>query len=148
MTLVQAGTAHAPVLQALHKHGFYMPWQASEFETLLRQPGVVGWIATEKESPLGFILLRAAADEAEILTLVVDPARRRAGIAARLMRTAMETLRAGLARHLFLEVSADNTAALALYESCGFVPCGRRPDYYRGESKLPRVDAIVMRCGL
>ena len=42
---------------------------------------------------------------------------------------------------MFLEVRADNTGALALYESEGFEPLDRRVGYYQPDN----VDAIVMR---
>ncbi len=142
--ILQAAQDHASVLEALHATSFPTPWQANEFATLLNQPGVAGWIAADRDEPLGFILVRAVADEAEILTIAVDPAHRRKGIAAQLMHVATETLRSGKTQHLFLEVAADNAAALALYKNHGFEDCGRRPDYYGGISQ-PRVDAIVMR---
>jgi [ribosomal protein S18]-alanine N-acetyltransferase len=132
------------MLEALHAQGFPAPWQAKEFETLLKQPGAAGWIAANENAALGFILVRAAADEAEILTVVVDPAQRRKGIAAQLLNSAAAALRAGTVRNLFLEVAADNVAALALYKSYGFEPCGRRPDYYRVAPHRSSIDAIVM----
>jgi ribosomal-protein-alanine N-acetyltransferase len=90
--------------------------------------------------------VRAAADEAEILTLAVDPAHRRTGIASRLLRAATAALSAGETQRVFLEVAADNSAALALYERHGFEVCGRRANYYGGGDK--RVDAVMMRRAL
>jgi len=137
--------SHAPVLKALHAAAFPAPWTAAEFETFLSQPGVAGWIADEA-APKGFILVRAAADEAEILTLAVDPAHRRAGIASRLLRAATAALSAGKTQRVFLEVAADNGPALALYERHGFEICGRRAHYYGVGDK--RVDAVMMRRAL
>ena len=51
----------------------------------------------------------------------------------------LRTLAAGGTRRVFLEVAANNAAALALYSRKGFVPCGRRPGYYAGG-----VDAAIM----
>jgi ribosomal-protein-alanine N-acetyltransferase len=47
------------------------------------------------------------------------------------------------AKRLFLEVSADNTAAIKLYGGLGFEPVGRRNGYYRRPGGQP-VDAIVL----
>ena len=40
---------------------------------------------------------------------------------------------------MFLEVRVSNTPAVCLYESEGFVPVGRRKDYY----EAPREDALL-----
>ncbi|MDX2234605.1 MAG: GNAT family N-acetyltransferase [Hyphomonadaceae bacterium] len=78
----------------------------------------------------GFILVHAAADEAEILTLAVaEPARRR-GLARALVSRAEAEMRDSGARTFFLEVSAANAAARALYATAGFMETGRRARYY------------------
>lgn len=134
--------AHARVAAALHETSFASPWSEDDFAKLLEQPGVAG-LLWQDETPAGFILIRAVADEAEILTLAVTPTHRRQGIAALLLDEASRMLRAGGTRRLFLEVAADNAAARALYSSYGFLTSGRRPAYYdRGPAA--RVDAILM----
>ena len=143
MNIARATPGHAPVLAALHAAGYDAPWSAAEFAALLGQPGVGAWIASADEQPAAFILIRSAADEAEILTLVAVPEHRRHGFAARLVREACSILRAAGTRRLFLEVAADNTAARALYERCGFAEHGRRKGYYRA-GRSQAVDAVLM----
>ena len=46
------------------------------------------------------------------------------------------------AARLFLEVAADNAAALALYRTAGMAETGRRADYYRRPGGA--VDALVL----
>ena len=140
--LIQAAPEHAAVLAALHASSFAAPWRAEEFDALLRQPGVAAWI-WNGEAPEGFIMVRAAADEAEVLTLAVAPTERRKGTASKLLAQALDILRVGGSSRIFLEVAADNTAASALYTRHGFAPCGRRADYYGASGKS--VDAIVMK---
>lgn len=123
---------------ALHRKCFAEappPWRAEDFESLLAQPGV-----TQFAEPFGFILMRQAADEAEILTLAVDPAHRRRGIAQRLIARATDALFVQGVRLIFLEVAAPNVPAIALYQKAGFAEVGRRPRFYAS-----RVDALVMR---
>lgn len=120
-----SGTATAARLAALHATAFPAPWDAGAFQALLDQTGVF-----VVEEPAGFILLRAVADEAEILTLAVRPAERRQGLGARLVRDGGTSAAARGATKLFLEVAEDNAAALALYARAGFVEAGRRPGYY------------------
>ncbi|MBU2208038.1 MAG: GNAT family N-acetyltransferase, partial [Alphaproteobacteria bacterium] len=67
-------------LADVHAEAFPAPWDAAALEALLDQDGVFAL-----EDPDGFILLRAVADEAEILTLAVRPAARRRGLGARLV---------------------------------------------------------------
>lgn len=141
--LIRLEPAHAKVASLLHATSFDAPWSPDDFARLLEQPGVAGlaWGAVE---PSGFILIRAVADEAEILTLAVAPKNRRRGTATQLLDEACRMLRAGGTRRLFLEVAADNDAALALYKSYGFAASGRRTQYYARGPGRPRVDALIM----
>ena len=145
--MLRAGPEHAAVLAAVHATSFAAPWEAREFETLLSHPGVVGCLFLDG-LPEGFILVRAAADEAEILTLAVIPKDRRRGVASKLMHEAIAILRSGNAAALFLEVAADNVPAIGLYTRHGFAECGRRPDYYSAGRANGSVDAIVMKYSL
>lgn len=128
----------ACVLAEIHAEAFDAPWPSSAFGALLVQPGV--WIEAEAD---GFVLMRVALDEAEILTLAVRPAARRRGIARILVsRAVREAARRGAAR-LFLEVAEDNAPAIALYAGLGFALTGRRPRYYaRGDA--PAADALLL----
>ncbi|MGE4063849.1 MAG: ribosomal protein S18-alanine N-acetyltransferase [Rhodospirillaceae bacterium] len=140
--IIRLEPAHARIAAALHGTSFAAPWSEQEFAKLLEQPGVAG-LMWNPQDPQGFILIRAVADEAEILTLAVAPAERRKGIAAGLLERACRMLRAGGTHRLFLEVAADNAAARALYNTYGFSETGRRAAYYdRGSA--PKVDAIIM----
>jgi ribosomal-protein-alanine N-acetyltransferase len=90
---------------------------------------------------LGWAGVRVVADTAEILTVGVVPAARRAGIARRMVDALLaEGIRRG-AREAFLEVRVDNAAAHALYASEGFTDVGIRRGYY----DAGRVDAVTMR---
>lgn len=144
--IIRLEPAHALIAGALHRASFEIPWSDEEFAKLLEQPGVAGlmWTGTQ---PQGFILIRAVADEAEILTLAVAPEHRRRGVAAQLLEEACRMLRAGGTHRLFLEVADDNAAARGLYEKYGFAATGRRARYYdRGPHA--RVDAVVMTLAL
>lgn len=126
----KADAVHAAVLATLHAESIAPPWSADTFATLLDQPGVAGWIAVEQEEPVGLMLARVAADEAEILTLAVLPRARRQGIARDLMAQLVTWAATVKAARLFLEVAEDNVAARGLYERSGFALVGRRNDYY------------------
>jgi ribosomal-protein-alanine acetyltransferase len=88
---------------------------------------------------VGFLATRAtAADEREILNLAVQPASRRAGIGRILIET---VLAEGRGTAWFLEVRESNQTAINLYKTLGFLPAGRRENYYHD----PQEAAIVMR---
>ncbi len=140
----QIETAHAmdaPLLARLHALGFETFWAVDEFEALLKAPGVFGFVAHAPDQ-CGFLLARVAADEAEILTLVVAPEARRRGVARALLAHAMAAAHAFGARTLLLEVAESNSAARGLYDSCGFAEVARRPAYY--EEARGAGDALVM----
>lgn len=120
----------ARLLAAIHAECFAEPWSELFFGALLVQPGVFA-LAAPAPTPEGFILMRVAADEAEILTLAVCPAARRRGLARALLAAALAAVRARRARRCFLEVAEDNAAARALYAHAGFAAVARRPQYYR-----------------
>ncbi len=114
------------------------PWSEAEFATLLAQPGTV--LSADAR---GYALGRVIADEAEVLSLATAPAARRQGV-ARAHLNALEGAARDLgARRIFLEVSADNHAAIALYQAAGYGESGRRRGYYRPEDG-PAQDALIL----
>jgi ribosomal protein S18 acetylase RimI-like enzyme len=66
---------------------------------------------------------------AEVLQVMVHPAARGQGLARRLVGALVEDARAHRIETLTLDVRGNNHAAMALYESFGFVPYGRLPDF-------------------
>jgi ribosomal-protein-alanine N-acetyltransferase len=153
--LLPIEAAHAPLLAALHAAAFTprgeRGWTEDEFLALLSLEGIMGWIAASPEGAngaedgerevLGFVLFRALAGEAEIITIASRPDRRRAGVGGALLDAALATSLEADAETLFLEVAEDNDPALALYASRGFVAAGRRKGYYRRGDR--RIDALV-----
>ena len=92
---------------------------------------------------VGFLDVRQAADEAEIIDLRVSPPSRRAGIARALLDRLADDLAGRGAARLFLEVAVDNAPARALYTKQGFEDVARREAYYKRPSG-ERVDALLM----
>jgi len=138
--LIRRATAQeSAALSQLHAEAFAEPWDEASLSDLARSSGA--FVLAHDD---GFILVRALAGEAEILTLAVRPAGRRRGLGRALVQAAAAGARAAGAETLFLEVAADNAAALALYQGCGFEPVGRRSAYYRRKHERA-VDALVLR---
>ena len=97
VTVLPATVADSAMLAALHAEAFAQPWSVDGFATMQRSPGVFAVLAWPRgagkaDEPAGFILCRAVADEAEIMTLAVRPARRRRGIGEALVSAAAARL--------------------------------------------------------
>ncbi|MDW2958558.1 MAG: GNAT family N-acetyltransferase [Alphaproteobacteria bacterium] len=121
-------------LANLHQKCFpHKPWGADDFADLKKSGCEI--IASQN----GFIVWRAVADEAELITIGVAPDARRGGIAAAMLGIMENELRKNGIKHVFLEVAEDNRPARSLYEQNGYVQVGVRPKYYDG------VDAIMMK---
>jgi len=136
------------LLAALHKDCFVSGrWSAAQLSGSLDLPTTVGFIAEADRQAAGFILCQMTPDEeAEVLTICVKPALRRKGIGAVLLNSAFAAARERKAARLFLEVAADNAAAIALYEKTGFRAIGTRSGYYARAGGA--VDAVVMETGI
>jgi [ribosomal protein S18]-alanine N-acetyltransferase len=127
-------------LATLHHAAFTTPrpWSEAEIAGLMQGAGVFCLGDTR-----GFVMGRAIAGEAEVLTLAVAPDHRRQGVARGLMQAfAAHALQAS-AETAFLEVAADNVAAIALYLSLGYTQAGRRKGYFETPAGS-RIDALVM----
>ena len=121
------------------------PWSSGEFSALLATPGCFGHVLVDgrNDRPCGLILLRVAADEAEILTIGVVPERRRRRGAGRLLERAMAECAARGVRMVFLDVADDNAPARRFYARQGFNEVGARPSYY-ARGGAPPVAARIM----
>jgi ribosomal-protein-alanine N-acetyltransferase len=101
---------------------------------LARAPGRPGTI--------GFSLFRTVVDESELLLLAVLPDYRRRGVGTQLLEDFLERARNDGVARVHLEVR-DGNPAVAMYRSSGFLPIGRRRNYYHAADGT-RFDAITL----
>lgn len=105
-----------------------------------------GWIAEQDESETAGFAIAAAlcipggAAECELEFIFVEPRARLRGIGGMLVQAVADWTHSLHADAIWLEVRESNTAALRLYERCGFTLAGRRPGYYAD----PPEDALRM----
>ncbi len=144
--IVPATLSEAAACAKLHAQCFADIWDAASLARLIGAEAATSFVAVTgaEHQVIGFIVAFSAVDEAEVLTLAVDPAWRRLGIGRRLVETLAEQLAEHGVTDLILEVAAGNGAARALYRTAGFAEAGRRPGYYAVAGKQPE-DAIVLR---
>lgn len=123
-------------MAAIHHACFITPrpWSAREIAGLLDSPHCFACFAEN-----GFLLGRAVAGEAELLTIAVSPPSQGRGIGAGLLDMFFDAARQRESAQAFLEVAANNPAAIHLYVKNGFVQVGQRPAYYR----LPDGSAVA-----
>ncbi|MEX0348738.1 MAG: GNAT family N-acetyltransferase [Paracoccaceae bacterium] len=114
------------------------PWSSAEFEALLANR------FTHKAGDARcFAVFTLIGDQVELLTIATHPDAQRQGLARRCMELWQSEAAANGAQRAFLDVAEDNSAAIALYEACGYAKCGVRRGYYLREAGL-KVDAIAM----
>jgi ribosomal-protein-alanine N-acetyltransferase len=115
---------------ALHANSFARGWSDLEIARLISDPAVEANALEQERDLSAFVLSRIAADEAEILTIAVDPDCRGEGLGHQLLNAHLARLAARGVKNLFLEVEDDNRAARALYAKAGFEQVGTRQAYY------------------
>ena len=119
------------IMTAAFDPSFGEAWTRSQCAGILPMHGVTLTIAEIHRRPVGFSLVRAVADEAELLLLAVDPAEQRRGVGQALLDEFIASALSGGAHRLHLEVR-DGNPALQLYRKSGFREVGRRKNYYSG----------------
>jgi len=142
-----ANVDDAEAITRLHAQGFYRGWPRADFLSYLADPErTPAYVACDgKRRIAGFAMLRVAADEAELMTIAVDPKWRGRGVGAALLNAGFADLMMSSATRMFLEVAADNVPALALYRRNGFSEIGRRDGYYARPDGEPATALVMSR---
>lgn len=141
--------ADAPALAQMHAGAFFSGWSEAELTSYIttpeRTPVYVACDARRRTK--GFMVLRLAGNEAELLTIIVDHKKRAKGVGAALLRAGFDDLLVSPATAMFLEVDETNPPALRLYANFGFKQVGKRQGYYQTKQGRPAT-ALIMRCDL
>jgi ribosomal-protein-alanine N-acetyltransferase len=142
MALRPATPADAPACAELDQLCFppNIAYDRETFAEIFAQAKVI-LIAEDDGRMIGFVAAEIGADEptALIITLDVDPARRRQGVGSQLLAAAHARLVELGAQTAYLHVAVRSVDAQRLYRRHGYSTVGRLRDYYG-----PRDDAFVM----
>ena len=144
MTLRIATVADLDAICALEDASFSDPWSREAFEAAFENPICSFHIAEDYGEVIGYVLFSVLYEDAEIMSIAVDPSKRRCGAGSAMLRRVIECARIAGAETLFLEVRESNEAARTMYRGFGFEEIRRIKRYYR----RPVEDAIVMRLTL
>ena len=125
---------------AIENKSFPVPFSRELFKAMLGMPPFEGFTAKENDKIVGYIIFSHITNEMELLTVAVDEAFRRKGIAKALVMEMLLAAKNGGVQSIFLEVRPSNAAARALYKGLGFLETGIRRGYYQDNGE----DAIVM----
>jgi ribosomal-protein-alanine N-acetyltransferase len=143
--VVEPATARdAARLAQLHGASFARGWGEGEFESMISERNTLVHRLRLGRKTIGFAASRIGADEAEILSVAVDPGYRGRGLSRTLLLTHLGHLAGRGVRTIFLEVDENNQPARRLYERSGFVVVGRRERYYK-QASGEQSNALLMR---
>lgn len=135
---------HVEAVAALENRLFAADaWSAEAFWAELAQAESRYYLVAEREDQVrgyGGLLAVPGGPDADVMTLAVDPADQGHGWGARLLGELLAEAKRRRCGTVFLDVKADNAAALRLYERHGFERVSVRRRYYADGD-----DAVVMR---
>lgn len=138
--IITPAEAHdAGVLAALEKECFSEPWHESALLDAMASEDYICLKAVCAGTIAGYALFQNICAEGYVCSIAVFAEMRQKGIGRALLRAMKEYTDKNL-QFLTLEVRPSNTPAIALYESEGFLPAGRRKNFYR----KPTEDALLM----
>lgn len=123
----------------LEKRCFSSPWELEEYEKSRQREDFSCLCAYTDGEFSGFLMAFHVLDECHLLDIATEEKFRRRGIGAALIRELMKRAWEKDGSVIYLEVREKNQAARGLYEKLGFVPVGKRKDYY----KNPTDDAVL-----
>ena len=139
-----ASLSDAPRLAQLHAASFHRGWGEGEFESMLAESNTLAHRLRLGRKTIGFAMSRIGADEAEILSIAIDPRFRGQGLSLSLLLTHLGHLAGRGVKTVFLEVEENNQPARRLYDRAGFAVAGRRERYYR-QAGGEELNALIMR---
>ena len=123
---------------------FPNPWTIDNWDKLLNhsaQDIYLGHIQSEQAQVIGFILylLNPTDHFAHLVKVLSVPDVVRNGLGHQMLTRSEDELRQLQITHFFLEVEADNTPAIGLYQKCGYQRIHTQRDFY-GNGR----DALIM----
>ena len=130
-----------PIVVEIERASYTVPWSEATFRGLLRRRDADLVVAVAGEQVIGYACFWCVLDQGELGNVAVTKGWRGRGLGARLLTEMIGRAASRGVREVFLEVRPSNIVARRLYERFGFVPVGRRRNYYQE----PAEDALVLR---
>lgn len=129
-----------PAVAAIERACFTHPWSENALRESMAAGHTVFLVAKAGDTVVGYLGMEHVLDEGGITNVAVLPERRRQGVARQLLSALLAAAKSLSLATVTLEVRAGNEPAIRLYQGFGFVPVGRRKNFYTS----PTEDAILM----
>lgn len=139
--IIRADAGMIEEIANLEKICFSDPWSENSIKSEIENPDSYFTAAVSGEKVIGFCIIRYFAYDAELLNIAVLPEERKNGVGEAMLRDAAAKALENGSKMMFLEVRDSNVPAQKFYKKLGFIPVGRRKNYYIA----PREDAVLMR---
>lgn len=125
------------------------PWThrvfEKEFDLEFSHTWVVEWHDAGAPCKLAaYLVFWLVHDEIHVLNVVVHPDARRRGLAVAMLNDLIDIAERNAVALLSLEVRVGNAPAQSLYRALGFVPIGRRANYYADNHEDADVLALLL----
>ena len=137
--VIRFSAEHIPKAARIEAETFSEGWGEESLKLLLREE-YPSFAICDEEELVAYVGTSRSLDELQILTVAVDAHARRKGFARTLMGALDKYSAENAIFSISLEVRESNTAAISLYESCGYKIAGVRKNFYR----FPTENALVM----
>ena len=131
--------SHLVEVMKIDKECFPDPWSEKSFVDEMENENTVYLVAID-DGVLGYAGMWSVFENADITNIAVSPDARRRGIGESLLLELIKYAEKRGADNIRLEVRSSNTAAISLYEKCGFLEVGIRKKYYSDNGE----DALIM----
>ena len=140
LSIRRANTSDIDDIAYIEEECFSTPWsRKSVAESMSHSPWRF-FVAINKSRVVGYGGVYLILDEGQISNIAVLPAFRGEGLGRAILNAICEECRAEGCARITLELRKSNSVARALYESCGFISVGERPNFYSNPSE----NAILM----
>lgn len=131
--------ADLPHVLPIERRSFPTPWSLAMFVLELSKPSGICLAAREEGRLVGYLVCSRYDTVWHLMNVATQPSQRRRGLARALLAELVVRVDDPLAQYT-LEVRPSNAAAIALYESIGFLKAGMRRRYYQDTGE----DAVIM----
>lgn len=118
---------------------FNDPWDKQAILDSLASFGAGVGICLKDEIIIGYCICQVVFETAEVLRIATRPAYQGQGVAVSLLDELQHFAKDKGGERILLEVRADNTPAIALYQKVGFRQIDKRVGYYGGG-----IDALIL----
>jgi ribosomal-protein-alanine N-acetyltransferase len=143
MTQIRSATlADIPVMLQIEQNANSHPWTEGTFNTCFSERYFNAVLLDDNDSIQGFYIGEKVAVEASLFNIGVSPQAQGKGYGLQLLQHFIAQAQESGALDCWLEVRQSNSRAIQLYEKCGFIQTGLRPNYY--PTSTGREDAILM----